>query len=101
MNTNPLSQVQCIVAAMVSQPHKTIWYAKDFMPPERDFNDPFFVGYEASARMSDLLRMYPYMFEAGKQGKYRTLRFKFEDKHAILAKCYDDMKQVIIKHLVI
>lgn len=95
-----LSQVQRIVAKMVSNPSKVWWYAYDFMPPRMSFEDPLFVGYEATARMSDLLRMYPYMFEAGKDGKYRTLRFKREDWHAIIAKCYDDMKQVIIKYYV-
>lgn len=46
---------------------KRVWYARDFQC------EPYFVGYEATARMSDLLRMYPEIFIARKDGRFRTL----------------------------
>jgi uncharacterized alpha/beta hydrolase family protein len=53
------------------------WYGKDF---QRGNN---FIGYEASARMSDLKRMYPSIFIEGKDGRYRTLRLNIEQKDYI------------------
>ena len=46
---------------------KEVWTAKDFQ------SGKYFVGYEASARMSDLIRLYPELLIVGKDGRFRTL----------------------------
>ena len=46
-------QQEMILRAMFNRPDKKFWSAKDFMQGE------YFVGYEASARMSELLKLYP------------------------------------------
>jgi hypothetical protein len=53
------------------------WYGKDFQ------HEPHFIGYEASARMSDLKRMYPQIFIEGRKGRFRTLRLNIEEKDFI------------------
>ena len=47
------TQCQFILKCMLSHREKEYWTAKDFQ------KEPYFVGYEASARMSDLYRIYP------------------------------------------
>lgn len=85
-----------IVAAMLANKDKEWWYATDFMQPKCNFDSPFYVGYEASARMSQMMHNYPFMFEVAKDGKYRILRFKFEELESIKAKVYqDDMLAVL------
>ena len=62
-----MKQCNKVIKAMLDNPNKKIWYAKDFQYGEH------FIGYEASARMSDVLRMYPNIFIVGKDGRFRTL----------------------------
>ena len=50
--------------------------AKDFQAGK------YFVGYEASARMSDLVRMYPDLLIIGKEGRFRTLEINWDNKLA-------------------
>lgn len=57
---------------------KKVWYAKDFQ------REPYFIGYEASARMSDLSRMYPQIFYIRKDGRFRTLELNLEEEKLIL-----------------
>ena len=57
--------------------NKRVWYAKDFQ------HEPYFVGYEATARMSDLLRMYPQIFIVGKDGRFRTLELNLDAEDTI------------------
>lgn len=57
---------------------KSIWYAKDFQ------RVPYFIGYEATARMSDLKRMYPTLFIVGKDGRFRTLQLDLTQEKAII-----------------
>ena len=51
-----LTQCEVILKAMLENKSKDKWSAKDFQ------SGKYFVGYEASARMSDLIRMYPELF---------------------------------------
>jgi hypothetical protein len=60
-----MRQVDIILKAMLMGDKK--WTAKDFQ-----YGDNF-VGYEASARMSELNKMYPDLFITGKEGRFRTL----------------------------
>lgn len=80
-----LSQCDFILKTMYENRRiKKVWYAKDFQ------REPYFVGYEASARMSDLVRMYPDVFKIGKDGRFRTLELKRNQ--------YNFVKKVLIEN---
>lgn len=68
------SQCKIILKAMLTFNKDKEWTAKDFQ------NGEWFVGYEASARMSDLKRMYPDLFIVGKIDRFRTLRINWNYK---------------------
>ena len=80
-----LTQCDVILKAMLEKKDKIVWTAKDFQAGEH------FVGYEASARMSDLVRMYSDLFIVGKDGRFRTLTINWEQEKEIkeLLKKYD------------
>ena len=68
-----ISQCDKILLAMFENKNKKEWKASDFQ------SGKYFVGYEATARMSDLLRMYPDKLVAGKDGRFRTLSINWEN----------------------
>lgn len=68
-----LTQQQKIVAQMCSTPDKMWWLPQDFMQ-----GGQFFVGYEASARLSELQSENPDMFESQRNGRFIERRIKFE-----------------------
>lgn len=72
-----LSQCEKILVAMLTNKNKEIWMASDFQ------SGKYFIGYEASARMSDLTRIYPTLFIVGKKGRFRTLSVNWEEKELI------------------
>ena len=72
-----LTQCDVILKAMLENKDKIEWTAKDFQ------TGPYFVGYEASARMSDLSRMYPDILIIGKDGRFRTLSINWEQEKEI------------------
>ncbi len=75
---NSLTQCEFILKTMYdNRDNKRVWYAKDFQHGEH------FVGYEASARMSDLVRMFPDIFIVAKDGRFRTLEFNLEEEDMI------------------
>lgn len=88
-----LSQHQKIIAKMCKHDLKKWWLPSDFMQ-----NDEFFVGYEASARLSELQRQYPYMFDSRPAGRFLERRMRFEDGKQWFATCPDDFKKVIRKY---
>ena len=67
------SQHKTILKAMLNNKWKNCWTAKDFQRP------PFFIGYEASARMSELMKMYPDLFIVGKRDRFRTLAINWDN----------------------
>lgn len=71
------SQCNTILKAMLNNPAKKIWRATDFQ------NGQYFVGYEATARMSDLIRQYPTLMIVGKDGRFRTLSINWNEKKLI------------------
>lgn len=75
-----LSQCDVILKAMLQEKDRVVWTAKDFQKGK------YFVGYEASARMSDLISMYPNMLIVGKDGRFRTLSINWDCKDEILEK---------------
>lgn len=68
-----MSQCETIIKAMLDNPNKEWWSASDFQKA------PYFVGYEASARMSDIMRLYPSLVEVGRDGRFRTLKIRWEN----------------------
>ena len=72
-----LTQCEVILKAMLENKNKEVWTAKDFQ------NGEHFVGYEASARMSDLKRMYPNLLIVGKEGRFRTLTIDWSKEKEI------------------
>lgn len=61
----PNSQENTILKAMLKNRDRIWWSAKDFQSGEH------FVGYEATARMSEIMR-YPFV-KSGKDGRFRVL----------------------------
>lgn len=68
------TQVQKILNYMRKRTDKEWFYAPDFQEPGMPAE--YFVGYEASARISDLVRLHPELVEVKKEGKYRFIRLK-------------------------
>lgn len=68
-----VSQCLIILKAMLENKEKKVWSAKDFQ------SGKYFVGYEASARMSDLMRIYPDKFIVGRDGRFRTLQLNWDN----------------------
>lgn len=68
-----LTQCETIIKAMLDHPEREWWYASDFQ------TYPYFVGYEATARMSDIAREYPSLVDVGRDGRFRILRIRWEN----------------------
>lgn len=81
---------------MCMHPHKDWWLPQDFMKSELG---EFFVGYEASARLSELAKLYPDMFESRKHGRFYQRRIKFDEGRIWYTDLPDDMKRIIKKYL--
>lgn len=71
-----MTQQQKIITLMIRKQHKQAW----FFPYEFMVNGlgELFVGYEASARLSELARNYPDMIESQRDGKYTKRRIRWE-----------------------
>lgn len=65
-----MKQRERIIYAMIKNRGKKYWYAKDYQIGED------FVGYEASARMSEVANIYEDIIDVGKDGRYRVLSLK-------------------------
>ena len=59
---------------MLENKKRIWWSAKDFQ------NEPYFVGYEASARMSELFQKYDDLFIVGRDGRFRILSINWESE---------------------
>ena len=81
-----LTQIERIIVAMFQKPNQIWWVASDFMPPAMAMDHPLCVGYEATARLSDLITRYNKsddnseyeVFETKREQKFRLVRFRFE-----------------------
>lgn len=67
---------EIVLKALIENPTKT-FTAKDFMYGK------YFIGYEASARMSEIARLYFEILEIGKDGRFRTLRLRQDNQSRI------------------
>ena len=72
-----LTQCDTILRALLLNKNKNNWTAKEFQ-----YGDHF-VGYEATARMSDLINKYPNLFIVGKEGRFRTLSINWDNEEEI------------------
>jgi hypothetical protein len=88
-----LTQHEKIFIIILSHRDKMWWRASDFQRPW----DNIFVGYEASARMSELAKMYPYAFDMRKNGRFRELSFNFHSA----AEIYKHLPHELARHLVL
>lgn len=79
-----MTQMEKILKAMLNNPQHKVWYAKDFQ------NGKYFVGYEATARMSDLIRLYSDILIVGKDGRFRTLEIDWEKEKEV-----NDLKEIL------
>ena len=68
-----VTQCMKILKVMLEHKEKKVWRASDFQHGE------YFVGYEATARMSDLMRLYPDQMIVGKDGRFRTLSINWDN----------------------
>lgn len=89
-----MKQAEKIIAKMLSNPDKQWWLPQDFME-----NDEFFVGYEASARLSELAREHEDAIDSVRQGKYIARRIKFECYHLWIDDLYERFEEIIHKYL--
>ena len=72
-----LNQHEIILKAMLTNKDNRTWKASDFQSGE------YFVGYEASARMSEIAILYFDFINVAKDGRYRTLSVNWKNKKAI------------------
>lgn len=78
------TQQEKIVSLMIRRRGQQEWFLpQDFMKPELNH---LFVGYEASARLSELAKEYPFIIESRREGKYMARRFRFENYDEIWEK---------------
>ena len=72
-----MTQTNRILKAMLDNPGKKYWTASDFQHGEH------FVGYEATARMSELINKHPELIIPGKEGRFRTLSLDWNKEKEI------------------
>jgi hypothetical protein len=72
-----MTQMDKMLKIMLENKQIKKWSAKDFQSGE------WFIGYEASARMSDLIRLYPDLFILERDGRFRILKINWKEKKMI------------------
>lgn len=72
-----MTQHNRILKAMLDNPGKKYWIASDFQ------SGKYFVGYEATARMSELIAKHPNIIIPGKDGRFRTLSIDWNKEKEI------------------
>lgn len=90
-----LTQHQKIVAIMCRDKSKRWWKSHEVMNAgEADL----FIGYEVTARFSELASDYPDMLESKREGKYVIRRMRFETGKQWYYDLPKDLKQVVTKY---
>ena len=72
-----MKQKEKILKIMLNNPQKKVWYAKDFQ------SGNWFIGYEASARMSEMIDKYNEILIVGQDGRFRTLSIDWSKEKEI------------------
>lgn len=85
------TQHQKIIFQMLHGPKGKWWYPYEFMHE----GTRYFVGYEASARLSELAHDYPEMIETKQEGKYKVRRIKTENVDQWLPLLPREIRQAI------
>lgn len=80
---------------MLGAPSKIWFLPQDFM--QSQLGDKF-VGYEASARLSELASKYPEMIESRRNGKYIARRLKVENFYVFSRTIPDELAQIFDKY---
>ncbi len=96
-----LTQYEKIIHTMLSVDKEKVggwFYPPDFMPPTISISHPHFVGYEASARFSELAKKYPEMIESRRDGKYFYRRIKVENIGNFFPTIPESFKQIFAKY---
>lgn len=91
-----LTQHEKIISQMCRNRNKKWWLATDFMEPGLG---ELFVGYEASARLTELVKSYPDVFETRQEGRFRAVRMRFETGSMWFHSLPVNLKKVINKYL--
>lgn len=68
----------------------------DFMRPE---SGELFVGYEASARLSEAAKLYPGLIESKQEGRFKARRFRVDCSTADFAQLPDAVKNATVREL--
>lgn len=87
-----MTQHQKILTRMIRGTIGKWWYPQDFM---KDGLGSLFVGYEASARLSELAREHPYMIESRRDGKYMMRRLNLGDVHHWINQLPADLRSTL------
>jgi hypothetical protein len=74
---------------------KNWWLAKDFM--QADMGD-LYVGYEATARLAELVKDNPAIFETKRDGRFRAVRMRFETGRQWYQTAPDPIKLMVRKY---
>lgn len=91
-----MTQKQKIITRMIRGDIGKWWYPQDFM---KDGLGSLFVGYEASARLSELAREHPYMVDSRREGKYFVRRLNLSDMHNWIDRLPADLRETFKEEL--
>lgn len=95
-NGEDLSQQEKIIVIMIRDYKKisiaVYWRASHFQQE----CDGIFIGYEASARMSELVKDYPNAFDVRMNGRFREVKLRLENPKQL----YADLPNILGRHLV-
>lgn len=94
-NNEDLTQHEKILVIMLRNKgdNQPSWWRASYFQQEQN---GIFVGYEATARMSELIKKYPFAFETRMNKRFREIRFKFEEARQI----YNQLPIELGRHLV-
>lgn len=100
-NNEELSQYEKIFVIMLKSTkdsgNVSWWRASNFQQDHYGI----FVGYEASARMSEMLKKYPFAFEVRQNGRFREMRFKIENAREIYYQLPNDLARHLVREKII
>ncbi len=91
-----LTQEEKVVTVMVQGRTNREWfYPPDFM---QEGMAHLFVGYEASARLSELAKDYPAMVETRQKGKYKERRIRYEDLNGWWEQLPENLRAIFVRN---
>ena len=98
---NELTQHEKIFVVMLREYNSTgkfkFWRASEFQHPVHDV----FIGYEATARMSELVKLYPWMFKTRRNGRFREVQLAMRYPREIYRALPSDMARHLVREKII